>query len=405
MVNYGSGQLGDETISSNTTKNTPVLEYQNLTVQEGVTLTLPSRCRLMVNGTLTVNGTIKVSPDIAGNGTGGPVGGKSGGNLELMAKTIEGAGTVQADGTDGQDGNNVSNQNNGGSGAAYSIPATGASGSGGTAPNRGSNGEYNGNWNGDRNGGNAGSAHSSVYNDSTLKAYLEDYLISGAYITQSPLDTLLPGAGDSGAGGGSRELRQYNNNNNNSRYRTRVEIGGGGGGAGGSFVSKGGVGGNGDDEYINGNNTNLISQDDPNNNSTATIDIWGGESGAGGGAGGFILLVSESVSLDVTIAARGGNGGDGYWGRNGNGRNIDSNGTYSYFNTNEDVPKRDGGGGGGGSGGLVIGFTDKTPTLDLAGGSGGIPGAQRLDGSNSNSNSGSAGQSGVTFLYDIKELL
>ncbi|UBF19740.1 putative adhesin [Halorubrum virus HRTV-18] len=400
MVNYGSGQLGDVTITTNTTKNTPVLEYENLTVEEGVTFTLPSRCRLMVRDTLKVDGEIVVQKDISGNGSGGPKGGNSGGNLELMARNITGTGVIQTNGSSGASGNNVGNRNNGGMGAGYSIPATGASGSGGTGASKGSSAhdDIENNWNGNTNGGGAGSARSTIYNDSNLKSYIEDYLISGAYITQSPLDTILPGSGSSGAGGGYKTLDDPTRNNNYATYR--VDVGGGGGGAGGSFVSKGGAGGNGDDDQAYDNHY-IDNNSDANYNSNGYARIKGGQSGAGGGAGGFILLVSENVGLDVTISARGGNGGDGYWSKV-EGRNVESNNTtnFSYAES-----KRDGGGGGGGAGGLVIGFTDKTPNLDLTGGSGGIPGGQRRDGSNFNSNAGKNGQEGVTFLYDIKELL
>ncbi|MFC7199502.1 hypothetical protein [Halospeciosus flavus] len=360
----------------------------------------------MVTDTLTVNGTIKTLYDIAGSGSGGPRGGNSGGNLELMAKTIEGTGTISVDGESGSSGNNFGNNSNGGSGAGYSIPATGASGTGGTNPSVGTNRYYDGNnWNGN-NGGGSGNAHSSVYNDSTLKPYLEDYLLSGAYITQSPLDTLLPGSGDSGAGGGNEQLRMYNpanHGNNNNNYGSYVDVGGGGGGAGGSFASKGGGGGNGDDDQANKNHyLSHQSNNDTSYNSYARANVRGGEGGAGGGAGGFILLVSESVGLGVTFSAKGGQGGDGFHSEV-DGYNRNDGGGTSNFNIKE--AKRDGGGGGGGAGGLVIGFADQTPSLDLGGGVGGIPGGQKYDGSNFNSNAGKTGQDGITFIYDIKELL
>ncbi|MFC7165850.1 hypothetical protein [Halospeciosus flavus] len=198
-----------------------------------------------------------------------------------MAKTIEGTGTISVDGESGSSGNNFGNNSNGGSGAGYSIPATGASGTGGTNPSVGTNRYYDGNnWNGN-NGGGSGNAHSSVYNDSTLKPYLEDYLLSGAYITQSPLDTLLPGSGDSGAGGGNEQLRMYNpanHGNNNNNYGSYVDVGGGGGGAGGSFASKGGGGGNGDDDQANKNHyLSHQSNNDTSYNSYARANVRGGE--------------------------------------------------------------------------------------------------------------------------------
>ncbi|SEL16986.1 hypothetical protein [Haloferax larsenii] len=400
MVNYGSGNLGEETISTNDSKSNPILEYRNLTVEAGNTLTLPSRCRLLVSDTLTVDGEIVVQYDIAGSSSGGPKGGDSGGNLELMAKTITGTGTIRVDGEDGADGNNFGNRNNGGAGVGYSIPSTGATGSGASTPEVGSNADddYENGWNGNTSGGSAGTPHSSIYDDSALKAYIEDYLISGAYITQSPIDTMLPGSGSSGAGGGSEGLDDPDRTNN---YRTyRVDVGGGGGGAGGSFISQGGAGGNGDDNTTYSNS--VLSNNSANNNNSANASVRGGEGGGGGGAGGFILLVSENVGTGVTFSVRGGNGGDGYWSEV-NGQNVDSNDATVSFNYQ--ASSRDGGGGGGGSGGLIIGFCDKTPTVDLSGGSGGIPGGQRRDGSNFNSNAGSTGQDGATFIYDVTELV
>jgi len=394
MVNYGSGQLGDVTVSANETKKNPILEYTNLTVESGVTLTLPSRVRLMVTDTLTVNGTVRVNRDISGSGANGA---KSGGNLELFAKEIVGNGEINVDGNNAGDGNNWGNRNNGGAGAGYSIPATSKNGSGGSGGGKGADAEYSNNWNGNRNGGGGGNAHSSIYNDSTLKAYIEDYLLSGAYITQSPIDTMLPGSGGGAGGGGDRQLRRYDNNNN-STYRSRIEVGGGGGGAGGSFITKGGAAGNGDEHYETDNA--LSVEPNGNNNGDARVYYEGGEGGGGGGAGGFILLVSEGVDLSVTFSVRGGDGGDGYWGRR-HGNEWDGN---NFSNFNEERNDMDGGGGGGGAGGLIIGFTDKTPSIDLSGGTRGIPGGQRRNGANNNANAGKEGEDGATFLYDVSEL-
>ncbi|UBF21519.1 putative adhesin [Halorubrum virus HRTV-24] len=408
MVSYGSGQLGDVTISSNTTENQPVLEYQNLTVEDGVTLTLPSRCRLLVRDVLTVNGTIKVRQDIPGGGSnnGIPDGGASGGKLELLAKEISGSGVIKANGGSGGTANNWGNHGNGGAGTGYSIPATGASGNGSAGGNRGSEAQKdsgNNNWNGNRSPGSGGSAGSSVYNDSNLKSYLEDYLLSGAYITQSPLDTMLPGSGGEGGGGGRQRVQDDPNQGNWNTYRGEIEVSGGTGGAGGSFVASGGNGGNTHELHTYGSNE-LTNQADANNNTYAYSDIYGGDAGGGGGSGGFILLVSESVDLNVTFQARGGSGGDGHWSRH-SGKNVtDANGNRQNFN-NEDA-RCSGGGGGGGSGGFVVGFADQTPTLDLGGGQPGIPGDEKKTGtSNFNASPGNAGQDGVTFIYNIEELL
>ena len=67
---YGNGSGGDVTIASNTALSNVNVQYEDLTINSGVTLTVPSGTIIRSNGTVTISGAIAVS-DIG-----------SGGNLE-----------------------------------------------------------------------------------------------------------------------------------------------------------------------------------------------------------------------------------------------------------------------------------------------------------------------------------
>ena len=389
MVNYGTGSNGDRIVSTNETETLSFMDYKNLTVESGATLTVPARTRLQVSDTLTINGTIVVQNDISGGGGSGN-GGNSGGNLAVVAKTIAGNGTVKVNGEDGDSVTNDGNGSSGSSGAGYGIPS-GASGNqsgGGQQGRESSRDNENGNTGYNNNAGTAYSG-GSMYSDGQLKQYFEDYLISGAYITQSPMDILLPGSGG-GGGGGGYESFYPTTNSNYSAYRANV--GGGGGGAGGSFVTAGGYGGGAGSNRFDGNNVD-------DSNSTQNHRVYGGDGGAGGGSGGFILIATENMSTDITWEAMGGDGGDGYIGR----LQHDGN-NYNAYTKRADIA---GGGGGGGSGGALIAFTDKTPTAVLDKGVAGKDGTEVFDGTyegNAGSSDGTDGNPGVMFTFDIEEL-
>ena len=57
---YGDGSAGAKTVSSNETLNDSNLQYTNFTVDDGVTLTVPSGSVIRCTGTFTNNGTINV---------------------------------------------------------------------------------------------------------------------------------------------------------------------------------------------------------------------------------------------------------------------------------------------------------------------------------------------------------
>lgn len=376
MVNYGTGRLGDHTVSTNETEDRPVLEYQNLTVQSGNTLTLPSKCRLQVTGTLQVDGQIVVPPDIGGGGAndGAGSGGRSGGSLELLAKNITGSGTITVDGEDGADANltNTSDGGSGSNGASYTIPALSINGSVASGGGGGPNFRREESWSG--NLGKTGP--NGMYEDSNVKEYFENYLITGSYITQGPFDALLPGSGG-GGGSGSRS----NVDGDNTSYDW-TDGSGGGGGAGGSFFTAGGDSGDGHEYRFS-----------DNNNTTHRAYIYYGDAGGGGGAGGFVLLCTESNSTSITITANGGNGGDGGVTQH----EINENNNW------ETTVNGAGGGGGGGAGGLMVIFADAIPNVQVQGGAGGVNGGTRYNGTSRGQN-GSPGKDGATFLFDVSEI-
>jgi hypothetical protein len=58
---YGNGSGGDVTISSNTALSNVNVQYEDLTINSGITLTVPSGTIIRSNGTVTINGAIAVS--------------------------------------------------------------------------------------------------------------------------------------------------------------------------------------------------------------------------------------------------------------------------------------------------------------------------------------------------------
>jgi hypothetical protein len=357
MVNYGAGQQGDVTISTNTTLSDDLLSYQNLTVQSGNTLTVPHRSVILVSDTLTVEGVIEVSAGAAGGagddgnhdtdiGAGGD-GGSAGGSLHIIAFTTAGSGTVRANGTAGGAGGDTTGNDDSGN------DKDGTGGNNGTAlevihesptvstPASGGGGQHD--------AAGVGGAGVASIRKNALDLYTENRLISGSHVNRLPIQEALAG---SGGGGGSGAVDGSNSNSGGS----------GGGGAGGALGGASGDGGGG----VNGTND-------------STREGAGG--GGGGGAGGLIAIVSENLGSNITYEATGGNGGDGggddVGGDHGNG----------------------GGGGGGGSGGLVMAFTDVQPTVNLTGGTGGTGGS-----AGTNGNDGGDGGLGTALRYDVAQI-
>ncbi|UBF22292.1 putative adhesin [Halorubrum virus HRTV-11] len=325
-INFGSGRHGDKVVSTDETlTNQYYLEYNNLTVEAGATLTLPSDAVVFVKEQAIIDGTLKI-PDGAGipggsGGNGEEAGGSgspAGGTLNILAKSLKGSGVIEANSTtagSGSESNNSSNNNNsdtngnsGGVGAGYSIGSSSLSAD--TPPQPGNGGNAN-------SGGNAGHSGISVLQDGNLPAYIEDLVVAGTTVSGIPQHRIrMP----SGAGGGGAGRDDHN------------KTGGGGGGGGGGSITGSSYGGDGQNRnYGSGNNGNK-----------------GGGGGGGGGAGGFISLASEDLESNITVKAAGGDGGDGTFGSGANGA-----------------------GGAGGSGGLVVAIADTTPEVVLPGGTGG----------------------------------
>ncbi|TCM93124.1 hypothetical protein EV294_10775 [Paenibacillus sp. BK033] len=321
-INYGSGRT-TATISTNTTLAAGVYEYQNITVNAGISLTVPNNTIIFVKGTLALNGIIEVSNAGTGGGGGlvsstpswgqGGNGGDAGGTITVIANTITGSGTIRARGAGGGAGI-ASNISYGSDVAAnsYKMPGTGIPHL--TPFSMGISklpvSPPGGNVIGPYSGGVAFQyGIATKLND--LWDYLQNNVIyqlkQGGYASLS----LQAGGGSGGSSGA---------------YAGTYTGAGGPGGAGGTMFGIGGGGGQGDSYHQN-----------------SGAGLYEGTAGAGGGgAGGAILLVCPSVSSTLNLDVTGGAGG---------------NAPAQYAGGSANNPR--GGGGGGGGGGLILSFTDK----------------------------------------------
>jgi len=105
MAGFNAYNCSDATIETDTTLATSVNVYNNLTINNGVTLTCVRGVNILyVKGTLTLNGVISAKGK---GGTGGAataygnMGGTGGGIILLFAKNIIGNGTIDASGENG----------------------------------------------------------------------------------------------------------------------------------------------------------------------------------------------------------------------------------------------------------------------------------------------------------------
>lgn len=302
-VNYGSGDLGDVTLTSNTTMK-PMASYQNLTINSGVTLTVPNGGVLQVADTLTLEGTISVQ-NRTGSGGGGR-GGEAGGALFLMARNAQGSGVIRANGSNGNGSNSYRYNYGGGNWNADGLPPT-LAGAKDNIITTGSSGGQNASQNITGSGGTTGDSASSR---DLLTVWLDEWIVPSSKVSSLPMAKILPGGGGDGGNGARRA--------NGSR--------GAGGGAGGAF---GGLGGSG----ANGGNSSIT---------------YGHDGGGGGGSGGLVAIISESLSETIQVEASGAQGG--HCGEPGNGAKGGS------------------GGGGGGGVVVVITPDKQTPTYTVSGG-------------------------------------
>jgi hypothetical protein len=310
-INYGSGERGDVTISSNTTF-TALRSYRNLTINSGVTVTVPNGAIIQVSDTLKLDGTINVSHRV---GSGAGVGGDAGGAVFIAAKNVTGSGQINATGANGGNRNNYGNSNNRNYASSGLPPAL--AGRSDNVINSGSDGGGNAGGEGGGHGGNPGP---SAMERDLLSIWLDEWIMPSASISTFPMAKILSAGGGTGGKGGS----SGNNNDNQGG-------GGGGGGAGGSLGGRGGSGGSGGNTYAG--------------------NYSGYDGGGGGGAGGLVVIISENPGQNITADVSGGDGGNG--------------GSSSNSST--------GGSGGGGGGGIVISLTPDgvTPDTNLSGGASG----------------------------------
>lgn len=260
---------GNATFSSNASLDAPVKLYNNLTINSGVTVTVPySPTFILVKNTLTLNGNIVISGTNGSDSSYGGEGGRGGGVLIVIARTIIGTGALLANG------------GNGGNGLPYS-------GSGDTR---------------------ACSVSSS--------------LIMGSTITQTGLgpkvklalaNPFIFQSGDCAAMGGRGSYDGHS-----SYY-----YGEGGNGAGGAYGS-GGSGGTDDNATYGmsggggGGGGGIIMLYSASPVPSITLQAKGGNGGngasngggGGGGGGGFIAITAPGSSATISVA--GGAGGSGY---------------------------------------------------------------------------------------------
>jgi hypothetical protein len=311
---FGAGSDGTVTISTNTclTQNK---YYQNLTIDAGVTLTgTTSPLVVSVAGTLTVNGTLTMS---CKGGSGGAVGGGTGGNAINLVQPPGGAGASNV-GTGGAAGA----PNNGGGGTATGNGAGGGGGGGGKfGPSR--NGGAGQGGSSANTAGGAGGSTGSAFTD------YESVLI----FLSSPSNVVGAGGGGgaNGAGGGSGGGSWSGSNPGGSGSGGQGGSGGGGGGtlvvaarkiivgSCGVISSDGGIGGTG----TSGNPGN------PGGTCKAGGGGGGGGgggSGGGGGNGGLLFLAYAKLTNNGTISVVAGTGGSGGGGGSGGSGGTGNNG-------------------------------------------------------------------------------
>lgn len=255
---YGAALSGDRTISSNTNWNTPpgyVLSFNNLTINAGVTLTVPSGTVIRCMGTFTNNGTIIVS-----NGT-----------LPSTGTTFRGFTSSGA-------------QSAGGGGIAYSAgqlsqvfyPIIEAGGSGDDGAGTAADGEG---------GAGGGSlivlAQGGIVNTGAIRAN------GGNGATRNA---------KSGAGGGGGGLIILASAGNITQSGTVEARGGNGAAAGPMDIDGGGGGGGGGVVHLLSPNASVLG---------ANILVAGGAAGANSGDG------SGSSGGGGAFGGNGGAGGDG----------------------------------------------------------------------------------------------
>jgi hypothetical protein len=263
-IPFGDGSDGDVTISSNTTlpagtDGVKVMKYNNLTVNSGVYLegnTSDKALVILVKGTLTLNGTIRMNGrggagGAAGNGRGGGAGGFGGGA------------------------------------GGYTGDSSGGGGGGGGAS--GSNGlGYSG-----------GKGGGQIPRGNPTDGFSYD---PGGYIGAGGNSPDYPNNGPGGAG-----ITIWPSPKNPMIFELARQCTGGGGGSGGGNGKAGGKGGGviwvEANEIVWGGSG--LTSANGNNGS------GGGNGGGGGGGGGYIQIVYKTKAGTSSLQVNGGAGGTG----------------------------------------------------------------------------------------------
>jgi hypothetical protein len=310
---YGDGSDGSLTTSGDVTLTTDKY-YTDLTISTGNTFN-PAGYRVFVSGTLTINGTGKIS----GDGIAGGAGTNAGGAGSYTANAGGAAGNALADGylkgslagvSGGSGTTTTGTAGSAGSNKQNSIGANATNGANGGAGGNGATGS--GSTSGAA-GGTGGAGGTVTASNVRLIANWHLATMLDISSTGSTVKFDNSASAGSGAGGGGSGLGPFIN-----PYQGRQCAGGGGGGSGSSgrivaiyarnivigasasITAKGGNGGNGGTGGAGEN--------------AGGVSASGGSGGGGGGAGGnggVIVLIYNTLTNNGTISVAGGTGGTG----------------------------------------------------------------------------------------------
>ena len=308
---YGDGSDGSLTTSGDVTLTSDKY-YTDLTISTGNTFK-PNGWRIFVSGTLTINGTGKIS----GDGNAGGVGAGGNGAGYYSANAGGAAGAALADGylkgslagvAGGAGQTSASGVGNNGSNTTNSIGANANNGSGGGAGGNGQGGSFSGN-------SGAGGGSGGTVTASNVKLIANWHLATLLDISSTGSTVKFDNsasAGSGGGGGGSGQGPFIN------PYQGRICSGGGGGGSGSSgrivaIYARNIVIGASASITANGGNGGNGGAGGPGENQNG-VTASGGSGGGGGGAGGnggVLVLAYNTLTNNGTISAAYGPGGTG----------------------------------------------------------------------------------------------
>lgn len=275
---------GDVVINSNTTETSSFLTYNNLTINAGYALTVPTGAIIFVSGTLTVNGEIKSPEGAAGGATkgGSGVGGQGGGAVFVFATNIVGTGTISANGASGTDATGNSSSGVGYDGTSGNMLGISLDGGG--------KGDY--------------SSSSGAGGGTTTDLSLTDAQTITANALKYDIMDIIP-AVCTAAGGGSGGCSTGSQSFGGGAGGTGTYGNGGDGDAGGAVIAGSGGGGGGGGGLV------LICSTKPV--PAIHLNAIGGDGGlsrgvtssyacGGGGGGGQVIIIAPSSSAIISAA-------------------------------------------------------------------------------------------------------